>query len=224
MRPFSIVKILLLWYNFLRKARCSLLFYYIVTILISMALIVTGNAVFTMPIGLDEILWLALETTIYTVGVIAVDGLFAFLIRRLTPMKWYKPGRRIFSVSKKEKNFYNKIKIKSWKDKVPELGGFTSFHKNEFKTSSDSAYLERFIIESNYGVIIHLENALFGFLIMLIPCYLLPYSHGFSVWFPVCAVNFVLSMLPVFILRYTNYTLLRLYNKSQRKKSGTNEN
>lgn len=200
------------------------MFYYIVTILVSMALIVTGNAVFTMPIGFDEILWLALETTIYTVGVIAVDGLFAFIIRRLTPMKWYKPERRIFNVSKKEKNFYNKIKIKSWKDKVPELGGFTSFHKNELKTSSDSAYLERFIIESNYGVIIHLENALFGFLIMLIPCYLLPYSHGFSVWFPVCVVNFVLSMLPVFILRYTNYTLLRLYNKNQRKKTSSSEN
>lgn len=189
------------------------MFYYIVTILISMALIVTGNAVFTMPIGLDEILWLALETTIYTVGVIAVDGLFAFLIRRLTPMKWYKPGRRIFSVSKKEKNFYNKIKIKSWKDKVPELGGFTSFHKNELSSSNDVEYLKRFIIESNYGVIIHVENALLGFMIFLIPMCSAP-----SIWIPIFAVNLVLSMLPVFVLRYVTHTLNRLYEKQIKSK------
>ena len=193
--------------------------YYIVTILVSMILIIIGNSICALPLGFSDVLWLALETTIYTVGVIAIDGLFAFLIRRLTPMKWYKPGKKIFAVSKEEKNFYNKIKIKSWKDKVPELGGFTSFHKNELKSSADTQYLERFIIESNYGVIIHLENALFGFFIMFIPCYLLPYSHGFAVWFPVFVVNFVLSMLPVFILRYTTYTLQRLYDKSQRKKA-----
>lgn len=191
--------------------------YYIITILVSMILIVIGNSLFSMPIQFTDVLWLALETTIYTVGVIAIDGIFAFLIRRLTPMKWYKPGKRIFKVSKKEKNFYNAIKIKSWKDKVPELGGFTSFHKNELKSSADAEYLERFVIESNYGIIIHLENALFGFLIMLIPCWLLPYNHGFTVWFPVFLVNFVLSMLPVFILRYTNYTLQRLYEKAQKK-------
>jgi len=195
--------------------------FYILTILIAMILIIVGNSLFALPLEFSEILWLALETTIYTVGVIAVDGLFAFLIRRLTPMKWYRPGLKLFKVSKKEKNFYNKIKIKSWKDKVPELGGFTSFHKNELKSSADEAYLERFIIESNYGVIIHLENALFGFLIMFIPCWLLPYNHGFSVWFPVFLVNFVLSMLPVFILRYTNYTLQRLHAKAQKKLKAT---
>ncbi len=193
--------------------------YYIITILVSMILIVIGNSLFSLPIEFTDVLWLALETTIYTIGVIAIDGIFAFLIRRLTPMKWYKPGRAIFKVSKKEKNFYNAIKIKSWKDKVPELGGFTSFHKNELKSSADAEYLERFVIESNYGIIIHLENALFGFLIMLIPCWLLPYNHGFAVWFPVFVVNFVLSMLPVFILRYTNYTLQRLYDKAQKKQA-----
>ena len=89
--------------------------YYIVTILVSMILIIIGNSVFSIPLEFTDVLWLALETTIYTVGVIAIDGIFAFLIRRLTPMKWYKPGLRIFKVSKKEKDFYNTIKIKAWK-------------------------------------------------------------------------------------------------------------
>lgn len=199
--------------------------YYIITILVSMILIVIGNSVFSLPIEFTNVLWLALETTIYTACVIAVDGIFAFVIRHMTPMKWYKPGKRFFKVSRKEKSFYNAIKIKRWKDKVPELGSSTTgFTKSEFKSSSDPKYLERFIIETNYGTIVHLANALFGFLIMFIPCYLLPYSHGFSVWFPVFMVNFVLSLLPVCILRYTNYTLQRLYDKSLKKSAQiTNE-
>ena len=121
--------------------------------------------------------------------------------------------KKIFQVSKKEKKFYQSIKIKSWRDKIPELGGFTSFHKNELSSSNDIEYLKRFITESNYGVIIHIENAILGFLIFLIPLCKTP-----SIWIPIFAVNFVLSMLPVFVLRYVTYTLNRLYDKQLKNK------
>ena len=71
----------------------------------------------------------------------------------------------------------------------------------------------KFLLEANFGVIIHLENALFGFLIAFIP----PCSSP-SIWIPVSAVNFVLSMLPVFVLRFTSHTLKKLYIRS--KKNG----
>ena len=103
-----------------------------------------------------------MNVTVGTIGVIAIDGLGAFLVRRALPEKWFLPNRKLFTVSKKEHKFYQSIKIKSWKDKVPELGMFTAFSKSEFKSSSDAEYLKRFIIESNYGVICHLQNAIFG--------------------------------------------------------------
>ena len=103
-------------------------------------------------------------------------------------------------------------------------GCYAYFEYHTDAENADEEYLERFVIESNYGIIIHLENALFGFLIMFIPCWLLPYNHGFAVWFPVFIVNFVLSMLPVFILRYTNYTLQRLHEKAQKKKKNQTMN
>lgn len=156
----------------------------------------------------SNLLWLSIDTVTGVIAIIAWDGLMAFFIRRLLPMSWFSPGKKLFRVSKKEKKFYQIIKIKSWKDKIPELGGFTSFHKNELSSSNDIEYLKRFITESNYGVIIHIENALLGFLIFLIPLCSAP-----SIWVPIFAVNFVLSMLPVFVLRYVTYTLNRLYNK-----------
>ena len=70
----------------------------------------------------------------------------------------------------------------------------------------DAAYLGRFILECNYGVFIHLQNALCGPLLLLF----LPPSYA---WF-IAAVNFVLSLLPVFVLRYNLSTLQYLYKKA----------
>ncbi len=184
--------------------------FYIITILVSALLIVIGNLAF---LGFSRELFgsLSLSAAIGVVAVIAEDGISALLIRRLTPMSWYHPKRAFFNVSKRERNFYNSIKIKKWKDLVPELGLFTGFSKSEVKNTSDSRYLERFLIESNYGVIIHTANALLGFVIMFLPWCSLP-----SVWIPIFAVNFILSLMPVAILRHTSYTLQRLYKRAVR--------
>lgn len=181
---------------------------YTLIISICTVIIILANFFFSGNLELTNLLTLSINTVVGVVAIIAWDGLMAFLIRRLLPMSWFSPDKKLFTVSKKERKLYLSMKIKSWKDKIPELGGFTSFHKNELTSSNDVEYLKRFIVESNYGVIIHIENALLGFLIFLIPICSAP-----SIWIPIFAVNFVLSMLPVFVLRYVTYTLKRLYDK-----------
>lgn len=153
-------------------------------------------------------------TAIGIIAIIVADGVEALVIRRLTPKKWYAPESRAFTVSECERKLYKKMKIKKWKDRVPELGVFTGFSKSEIKSSDDTEYLGRFLLESNYGVIIHLANALLGFVIAFIP-----FCSAPSIWIPIYAVNFILSILPVFILRYTSCTLLKLYKKSLRTKT-----
>ena len=104
---------------------------YILTISIATVIIILANFFAGGNLELNNLLWLSIDTVVGVIAIIAWDGIMAFLIRRLLPMSWFAPGKRIFQVSKKERKFYIGIKIKSWKDKVPELGGFTSFHKNE---------------------------------------------------------------------------------------------
>ncbi len=185
---------------------------YIITVLISVILIIAGNMIF-LPFTLNNLLDVSLSAVIGAVGVFAIDGVFAFIIRRMTPKAWYMPHRKIFAVPKKEFKLYQKLGVKNWTKIVPELGGFTGFHKDSVGNVGDTEYLERFIYEANFGVIIHLENALFGFLIMFLPKVGAP-----SIWIPIYIVNFVLSMMPVFILRFNNYTLLRLYKRSLQRK------
>lgn len=184
--------------------------FYIITILVCSILIIAGNLAF-LPFSWELAGFLSLSVAIGVVAVIAEDGLSALIIRRLTPKSWFHPKRPFFEVSKPEHNFYKSIKIKKWKDLVPELGLFTGFSKSEIKSTSDALYLERFIIEANYGVVIHLFNALLGFVIMF-----LPWCSSPSIWIPIFAVNFILSLMPVFILRHSLYTLNRLYKRSQK--------
>lgn len=179
---------------------------YVVVILLANILIILGNLLCT---GVwDTWMYACGQSVLATLCVIGVDGLTALLVRRL-PESWFRPGLPFFEVSRFERKFYQHLGVKCWKDKVPELGVFTGFHKDHLIDPRDAAYLGRFLLESNYGVVIHWVNALFGFLILAIPG-----CGGMSYTLPVAFVNFVLSMMPAMILRYNTPGLLRLYTRA----------
>ena len=145
------------------------------------------------------------------IGVIAlflIDAVTAFLARRL-PEKWFAPEARLFTVGQSERKLYRKIKINSWKKYVPEWGCFTGFHKDKVREPDSSAYIGRFLIESNYGVAGHIAGAVAGFAIML-----LPFLRPFAVALPLACVNFLLGILPTMILRSNTPSLRALYKRN----------
>ena len=178
-------------------------------ILISSAIIIFANSLPSLT--LDLLLNNTVSVAVGVVAIIAIDGLSALIIRRLFPKSLFAPDVKIFRVSKKEHRFYNLFAIKRWKDKVPELGLFTGFDKGSVKSVGDKEYLERFLLEANYGVIIHLANGVLGFLILFIPMCSAP-----SIWIPIFAINLILSLMPFAILRYNTYILYRLYLRSKK--------
>ena len=183
--------------------------FYLIVISVSVLIITAANLAFSLPHTALDAITMLFNVSLSAASTFAIDGILAIIIRRFTPEKWYSNGKKLFKVSKKERDLYNKMKIKRWKDYVPELGGFTSFHKDTLQSQSDVEYLNRFIIEANYGVVIHIFNGILGIFVMLVP-----FCRAPGIWIPVFAVNFILSILPVFILRYTSYTLQRLYFRS----------
>ncbi len=141
------------------------------------------------------------------IAVILIDGLGAFLIRCL-PERFFRAEGRFFAVTRRECRLWRLLGVRIWCDKIPELGGFTGFHKDRVREPRSSTYLARFLLESNYGVTIHLTNALTGFLLLAI------YPHiTLSVALPVATVNFLLSLLPLGALRYNTPRLLSLYRR-----------
>lgn len=159
-----------------------------------------------------SLLYIILASVLGAIAVIAIDGVFAFIIRRL-PEKWFSYDKKIWNVSKAECNFYEKLGIKLWKDKILELGVFTSFSKKTIANPDSKEYMERFILESNYGAIIHIANAIFGFLVIF--CF--PLKLVFCFGLPISIVNAILSLLPYMILRYNIPRLHRMRNLLEKK-------
>lgn len=155
-----------------------------------------------------------------TIVVICVDGIVASFIRHL-PAKWFHHDKKIFQVSKKEVAFYRFLNIKAWKEKVPELGGFTSFHKNKVASPNDPTYLERFLLEIDYGWMIHIMSVPFGFLIMLLD-YKMFLGNGLticlSICLPIAIINGILNLMPAFILRYNFPRIKALLKMASRHK------
>jgi glycosyl-4,4'-diaponeurosporenoate acyltransferase len=175
--------------------------------------LIGGNALFAMPVFEFSIGYIIRSSLLTVVGTIAIDGIFAAVIRRL-PEKWFAHDRKFFNVSAKEKKFYEKIKIRKWKDKVPELGQFTNFRKNKIADPHSNEYLERYMLEAAYGEVIHLAGVFGGFLVI----FLRPLPYWLCFGLPVAIINVFMNLPSYSILRYNFYKLNILYASNIRRK------
>ena len=196
---------------------------YSIIILICFTLITVPNCIFT-PGGEKWYIYLIMSV-IAVIASILIDAFVAIVGRHL-PAKWMNPNKKIFTASEKEINFYEKINIRRWKDKIPELGGFTSFHKNKLSDPWNNEYVERYMLEACYGIIIHLFSPIFGFLIILLDykMYIGASWMWLTIMIPTALVNGILILLPAFVLKYNLPKLKMLYDinlQNKKKKEET---
>lgn len=157
-------------------------------------------------------------TTMATVLVILVDGAVAGMARML-PKRVANYRLKVYAVSKREKNFYEKLKIRNWKEKLPEIGHFTGFRKNKIADPKSLEYIDRFLLEICYGELGHFASIFFGFLILF-------FLYNLPIWQPIClcvaVINGLLNMPFIFILRYNSYKLLILRKSNIKKQNASN--
>ncbi len=187
---------------------------YLGTIIFNTILIIILNYIFYSPINTQfGIFEFAIIVVLGVILEIIIDIIFATVVRWILPEKFFSIDKLRFSASKKEARFYEKIGIKYWKDKALELGAVTGFRKNKLYNPHDNEYVKRFILEANYGIMVHVFCIVFGFLIMV--------ANAFAplIWvtLPIAIVNTFLNLLPIFILRYNLPKLHSLYKFNMRK-------
>ena len=197
---------------------------YSIVIIFCMTLI-SGMNMFFNPLYQDQPWVYILFTIGFTIMAVVIDGIVAFVIRKM-PEKWFEKNRGIFKTGERELAFYEFLRVKKWKDYVPELGCFTGFHKNKLANPFDNKYIWRFIIESRYGVAIHFYSVPTSFLLLLLDWRM--YSGESNIWLtiglPVAIVNAILVVLPAFILKYNLPRLLRIYDKNAAAEAKKNQN
>ncbi|MBQ5363172.1 MAG: hypothetical protein IIU63_07475, partial [Clostridia bacterium] len=135
---------------------------YLTTIGIAMAIIAALNILF----GTAAWYYVIIAVVWCTALQFALDGLLAILINKM-PDKWFGTDNPLYRVSDTERELYKKLKVRLWKDKVWELGGLGGFSKKNLTEPDDPAYIEKFIIECNKGVLTHRLSYPIGFLAML---------------------------------------------------------
>lgn len=189
---------------------------YLIIICITILLVFLLNYFIAIPICMYDY---TLSELIGKVGmsiivVFLIDAFLAFLIRRL-PKKWFNFKYRFFHIFKSEKKFYEKIKIKKWKDLIPELGQFTNFSKRKVDDPTNNEYIERFLLEVCYGEVIHFSSILFGFLIV----FLYDLRFCWCIGIPIAIANALINYLSLAILRYNRPKLTTLYKRNSRLES-----
>ena len=189
---------------------------YLGIIFVSMIIIAIFN-IFFNACG-QTALYISLLVLLATIIEILIDSIFATVMRWFVPKRWVDPNKNaFFPASKREQRFYEKIGIKRWKDKALELGALTGFRKNKLGDAKDVEYVKRFILEANYGILVHIACMIFGFSIIFI-C---PKCFWWTVGLPVAMVNFVLNFMTNAILRYNLPKLHVLYKYNLRRQNKT---
>ena len=187
--------------------------FYIITVTVTTALVTALNIYLGGIFSPTALIRELLLTLLGILAVFIIDALFAFIIRRL-PERFFAPNAPAFNVPKWERNLYRRSKINKWKRHVPEWGCFTGFHKDKLQDPNDSAYVSRFLLESNYGVAGHIAGAIFGFAIIFIPV-----LHPLAAALPIALVNALLSLMPTAVLRFNTPALRGLLKRNLNKEN-----
>lgn len=184
---------------------------YFTTIGIAMALISAVNIAYGTAAWYYVLISVVWCTTLQFV----LDGVVAFSVR-MTPDRLYGIDNPLFHITEWEKELYKRLRVRSWKDKVWELGGLGGFSKKSMASTNDPEYIKKFIVECNRGVATHRLSYPVGFVAMLT----LKGTCVFTVALPVALVNLYLNILPTLVLRYNTPKLKTLYERLL-KKNGT---
>lgn len=158
---------------------------------------------------------IAVLHTFFNVGLmVVIDAIVAILVR-LVPEKNINPFCKIFVAKNKERKFYEKIGVKTWKDIIPETGkALVGFDKTQIEKPNDNNYVIKFLKETCYAGIMH-TISIFACTIVFA---FMPYK--LSIVLPVVITNMFLQLLPVIVQRYNRIRLISLYYYNKRHQEG----
>ena len=181
---------------------------YLSVIGVAMAIISAINIIFNTATWYNVII----AVVLCTAAQFALDGLIAIIINKM-PDRLFAVNNPLYNVSKFEQELYKKLKVRTWKDKIWELGGLGGFSKKNLANSNSPEYIEKFIIECNKGVFTHRLSYPIGFLPMLF----ISNMCACSIALPVAMVNLFLNILPTLVLRYNTPKLQAMLKRMNRK-------
>lgn len=181
--------------------------YYIVGLVVSLLLVMGVNI-----LAGAGVVYSVLAVVLGAIFIFLLDALIAWVIHKL-PAEWFCYKKKIFQVAKRERKFYEKIDIKNWKDKVPEMGQLCNFKKDKIQ-SFDATYIDKFLTETCYAEVVHIGMLCIGLLVFLA----FPVDKMLAFALPLFLINAILQIPPILIQRYNRPKLELVLIRAERSK------
>ncbi|NCB48803.1 MAG: hypothetical protein EOM55_04235 [Clostridia bacterium] len=141
-----------------------------------------------------------------------IDALCAFMIRQI-PERKINEKSRFFKVRKWEKKLFSFLKVKKWKDNIPELGGLLKYFDKSFvQEKAESKYMMKFIKETCYAEIMHVISLFLAPIVLIV----LPRNFLLTIVLPVMIVNILLQIPPILVQRLNRPKLEFAYKRLKR--------
>lgn len=190
--------------------------FYPLIIVLGMGILILVNYFVSIPIFDFSVGYVFFGAFITLLITIVIDALVAGLTH-LLPKKCANPFSKFYTVSKQQKNLYEKLGVKRYKHLLPDLGKIIGFGKNKIEDASNKDYILKYLYESCYGELDHFVSIFMGFLVIFV----LPIKYCLCFGIPIAIINVVLNLMPIISLRYNRYKLnivyLRLVQKEKRE-------
>ena len=184
-------------------------FLYWFSVVFSIILVITVNLIFDFRIG---VVW---EFLICLLVVIA-PSIILNILDWLVPKNLYMQDKKIYNERKFESTLFKKLKIKKWKDNVPQFLKIKNINKiKEENKQVDADYINFFIIETRRGELMHLLDIILGIIAMLF----LPRHYFLRYSLPIILVWIFFNGLSIIIQRYNRPRLKKFLSRIEQNKN-----
>ena len=144
---------------------------------------------------------------------VMLPSLFITIGIRFMPKQWFNFENKIYQVGSGERKLLNKLKVKSWKQYVPDLGQTVNFKKDKLQNPNDNEYLKKFLNETCYGEVVH-ELCIVSAMLSLI---YVPHNIFWTIALPIAICFSLFNFPPILIQRYNRPRLIIQYKRNLQK-------
>lgn len=178
---------------------------------LSIALVIGINMIFDFSIFPFLYFWLVLI-------IIISPTVISHFIEKIYPKKWYDRNRKLYKERNFEKKFFEIIKIKKWKDNVPQFLNIKNITQAKDNTDvRESEYMDFFVFETCRA-----EHAHLCFIIAAMVCWLfVPDALKLKFGLPVLLVWSFYNLLSILIQRYNRPRMISFLEKLKKRESKT---
>lgn len=137
-----------------------------------------------------------------------VYHIFILFLCRNIDISFFNPENKMYKIKSWEKNgnFYTKfLKIKKWKDKLPQYVSKNGFSKRNLKKNLNKDYISRFILETCRAEWNHLMCCMYFIISFFVN------SRIYAIIFSILAI--ILNIPFLIIQRYNRIRLYKLLNR-----------